>query len=146
MTPHFTLDELTFSQTAVRKSIENKPDKAQTENLRQLCLNVLEPLREALERPIIISSGYRSPRLNKAIGGSARSQHCKGEAADIVVPGMDAKDVALKIVELGLPVDQLILEGGRWVHVSYSSRNRGEVLTAHFGPQGTQYFQGIRSV
>jgi len=132
LSEHFTLDELTVSQEAVRSGLKNVPNAAQVDALRALCVSVLEPLRARLKRPIVVSSGFRSRSLNTRIGGSAGSQHCRGEAADILVPGMATSDVVDMVIALRLPFDQLIDEFGRWVHVSHShaSGNRGEVLLA----------------
>lgn len=142
LTKHFTLDEMTISQTAVRHGLKNQPNARQTECLRALCESVLEPLRVLLNRPIVISSGYRSRTVNARVGGSKSSQHCLGEAADIVVPGMEVVDVVEMIHSMRLPFDQLIDEGGRnggWTHVSHSSGNRGEVLVATFHKGQTSY-------
>jgi len=130
MTPHFTLDELTVSQEAVRSGLKNKPNAEQAENLRLLCEHVLEPLRVRVKRPIVVSSGFRSPTINRRIGGSQASQHCKGQAADFTVPGMSTADVVRLIRAMKLPVDQCIEEFGAWVHVSYGPRQRGEFLRA----------------
>jgi zinc D-Ala-D-Ala carboxypeptidase len=137
LSPHFTLAELTKSQSAARRGWTNDPPPAAVAALRALCTHVLEPLRVMVGRPVIINSGYRSPRVNRAIGGAATSQHVLGEAADIEVPGLANGELATMIREL-LPFDQLILEAYRpgvpssgWVHVSYrTGRLRGEVLTA----------------
>ena len=133
---YFTIAELTKSETAERKGIMNVPLPEQKANLTTLVNKVLDPLREAYGKPIVVSSGYRSPMLNKAVGGAPTSQHCKGEAADIVPK--DRKDM-LKLFELAkaLPdFDQLINEKPdkrgvpTWIHISYSSsRNRKQVLT-----------------
>jgi zinc D-Ala-D-Ala carboxypeptidase len=125
----FTLDEFTTSQTAARLSISNNPSAKALDAIQALCLNILDPLRGHLGRPIVVSSGYRSPALNKAVpGSSTTSQHCKGEAADILCPGLTVADVIKVIRELELPFDQLLDEYGSWTHVSYGPRNRREVL------------------
>ncbi len=123
LSPNFTLEELTHSSTAKGLGIKNEPNEEQILNLTAFVKNVLQPLRDAQGIPIFISSGYRCPELNKAVGGSPNSQHMKGEAADIRVE--DAKDAIEKlhiIIERGV-FDQLILEikaktGGMWIHVS----------------------------
>tara|TARA_R110000868_G_scaffold47907_1_gene156404 strand:+ start:533 stop:982 length:450 start_codon:yes stop_codon:yes gene_type:complete len=130
----FTLAELTKSQTATRLGIDNTPTPEQLENLVELCHKVLQPLRDAVG-PVLISSGLRVPALNKAIGGSATSQHCaiNGAAADI-----DVKDnrKVFDYIKDNLQFDQLIWEFGDrespdWVHVSYHyGKNRGQVLRA----------------
>lgn len=139
LSEHFTLDEMTVSQEAVRSGLRNKPDAAQIEALRALCVHVLEPLRARLRRPIVVSSGFRSVSLNRRIGGSATSQHCKGEAADIIVPGMDTANVVELIRFLRLPFDQVIDEFGRWTHISHTSGNRAEVLVASRRAGQTHY-------
>jgi len=141
---HFTVEEFERSQYATRHDIPNilPPDLYQ--RAEALCQQVLEPLRERYERPVIITSGYRCKTLNYAIGGSANSQHTMGEAADILVPGAAPYDVCLWLQDSGLPFDQLIYEG-RWTHVSLSGqRNRHEVLTALFHREGgVKYLQGL---
>jgi zinc D-Ala-D-Ala carboxypeptidase len=130
----FNLIEFTSSETASRRGIDNTPSIAVIENLKLLCENVLQPLRDKYGKSINITSGYRSPKLNKAIGGSATSQHCFGQAADIQV---DKKDY-LKVWEIlkSLPFDQIIWEFGNesapdWIHVSYvHGKNRCQKLKA----------------
>lgn len=140
LTDHFTLAELTFSQTAARENIDNRPNAEQVENLRLLCINVLEPIRVDLGKPITVSSGYRSPRLNKAVCGAPTSQHLNGQAADIVSFAVPVKALFKRIIRLGLPYDQIIYEGTRtsaWVHVSYdAARRRGSILRATFPEAG----------
>ena len=109
LSDHFCLGELTFSETAARKHIDNLPPTDIAENLRRLCEVVLEPVRRHYGRPFRPNSGYRCPELNTAVGGSATSQHCKGEAVDIEVPGVSNYDLA-KWIEQNLEFDQLILE------------------------------------
>lgn len=129
---YFTLNELTKSSTAQSKGIKNNPSKTQKNNLISLVENILDPLREAYGKPIIVTSGFRCKELNKIVGGSSTSQHLKGEAADIRSQE-DTKEENKKlfdlIVSLKLPFDQLIDEYDlNWVHVSYSSRNRRQIL------------------
>lgn len=125
---YFTLKELTRSVTAKNKGIDNTPGEVEKNNLIALVENVLDPLREAWGQPIIITSGYRCPALNRAVGGSATSQHVKGEAADIRTVSdtvEDNKALYELIRVLNLPIDQCINEYGYdWIHVSYSPRNR----------------------
>ncbi len=114
------------SGTAARLNLDNTPNEEQIENLKALCENILEPLREYYEsRPIMVSSGFRSEKLSEAIGSSSRSQHCKGEAVDFEIPGFDNKQVAAHIKNNFL-YDQLISEyyeesvaDSGWIHVSY---------------------------
>jgi hypothetical protein len=133
LSDHFTLEEMTISQTAVRKGIDNTPSPEETKNLKALCVSVLDPLRAMTENPIVVSSGYRSPKLNKAVGGAKSSQHVRGEAADITCPAIGQKKLFDLIRKSELPFDQVIDEFERWVHVSFSrdpAKNRREVLRA----------------
>ncbi len=129
---YFTLNELTASSTAKRKGIDNTPDATVRANLTALVANILDPLREAYGKPIVVSSGYRSPKLNRAVGGAAKSQHVTGQAADIHTLSdtpADNKKLFDLILKLKLPFDQLINEYNfNWVHVSFSPRNRRQVL------------------
>lgn len=139
---HFSLAELTKSSTASRKNIDNTPDAEQIENLKAICENILEPLREYYEgRPIMITSGFRSKALSEAIGSSANSQHCKGEAIDFEIPGFDNRQVAAHIKN-NFDYDQLISEyyitdipDSGWIHVSYKKDggNRKESLIKNKG-------------
>ena len=125
---YFTIKELTKSTTAKNKGIDNTPGPLIIKNLESLVDNILDPLREAWGKPIQVTSGYRCPKVNKAVGGSSTSQHVKGEAADIrVIPNTRAGNKSLYelIKKLGLPVDQCINEYDySWVHVSFGPRNR----------------------
>ena len=130
---YFTIQELTISNTAQRKGIDNTPDQKAAAALTALVTNVLDPLREAWGRPIVVNSGYRCPKLNRAVGGVARSQHTKGEAADIRTLSnrrWENEQLFKLIVKMKLPFDQLIDEHGYlWIHVSYSEgKNRRQVL------------------
>jgi zinc D-Ala-D-Ala carboxypeptidase len=136
LSKNFTLTEFTKSQTALRMGIDNTPNEEHLASARKLFENVVQAVRENFG-PTVINSGYRGPKLNEAIGGSSRSQHCKGEAVDIEVPGVSNYEVA-KYIRDNLDFDQLILEfytpgipDSGWVHVSYKSEgNRKQVLTA----------------
>lgn len=133
LSKNFLLRELLVSQEATRKNIveQFQPDDAVVKNLSNLCLNVLQPLRDQIKLSVNVSSGYRCPRVNAAIKGAATSQHVYGEAADFSVPGKSIEWVYQKIKELGLPFDQLIQEFDSWVHVSYKSKgNRKQCLRA----------------
>lgn len=132
MGKYFNIAELTKSDTATKKKINNQPTKQIETNLNQLVDNILDPLREAYGEPIIVSSGYRCPELNKAVGGATSSQHTLGQAADIHTKS-NTKEANKKLFDLikglKLPYDQLINEYGyKWVHVSYSPRNRRQIL------------------
>jgi uncharacterized protein YcbK (DUF882 family) len=136
LTQHFSLEEMTKSQTASRKGIDNTAPPEVVENLKALCENVLEKIRIHFGKPLSINSGYRGPKLNKAIGGAKNSQHMTGQAADIEMVGMDNKILFCWIKD-NLEFDQLILEyykpgipDSGWVHVSWNSQgNRKQVLT-----------------
>jgi len=137
LSPHFTLEEMIKSQAGDRAGVDNMPSPPYRENLRALCLNVLEPIREHFG-PVTVNSGYRGPVLNRMVGGAASSQHCLGEAADIEIPSMANADLA-RWIEANLDYDQLILEcykpgipNSGWVHVSYKAHepNRKQELTA----------------
>jgi hypothetical protein len=137
VTMHFTVDELCASATAKAKGINNKPDIQQTINLVYLAAYVLEPLRIAMGEPIKISSGFRCQALNKAVGGVANSQHCKGQAADLCIDGdLEKGKRWFNYIRQHLPFDQLIWEHDRkgvyWVHVSYIypdlGKNRRQVI------------------
>jgi zinc D-Ala-D-Ala carboxypeptidase len=129
LTKNFHLNEFIFSQTAQRHGLNNTPNPEQVKNIQLLCLHILQPLRDNLQRPIKITSGYRSPELNRKIGGSRFSQHSNGEAADFTVQGLTPLEVCRIIQRLKLPYDQLIHEFNEWVHISYSPRHRRQTLT-----------------
>lgn len=132
---HFTIAEFVHSETADRKGIDNRLPKELLPNVRALVDKVLDPLREAYGKSILVTSGYRCPVLNKAVGGSATSQHMSGQAADITAGSRkENKRLFYLVQELGLDFDQLIWEKGNstgpdWVHVSYREGvNRNQVL------------------
>ena len=143
---HFSLSELTKSQTAERKGIDNKPTLEHIENLTELCTHILEPTRRNFGKPIGITSGYRSEELCEAIGSKTTSQHAKGQAADFEMIGLDNKSLA-KYIKNNLVFDQLILEfytpndpSSGWVHCSYNKdENRKEALLYN----GKEYTQWI---
>lgn len=142
LSEHFTLEEMTFSQTAARRGIANDPPPTVVENLRWLASR-LEVIRTKLGGvPIHVSSGYRSLALNRVTPGSSKtSAHTKGLAADIGVDGMSPKSLALKVADMDLDIDQLILEFDSWVHVGLSdAKPRGQLLTIR---HGTGYMEGI---
>ena len=136
LSKHFTLSEMEKSQTAVRKGISNKAGSGEIKNLTDLCYEVLEPVRIKFDKPVIITSGYRSPELCEAIGSKATSQHAKGQAVDFEIAGVSNLQVALWI-QNNTDFDQLILEfwkegepNSGWVHCSYKEgSNRKQVLT-----------------
>lgn len=120
LSPSFTLEEMTASETAVRHGIDNTPSNEVLMNLRRLAL-FLEDVRKTIGMPIRISSAYRSPETNAKVGGKATSQHCKGAAADIKVKGMTPDQVVKAIIKAGLEYDQVIREFDSWTHVSISN-------------------------
>lgn len=134
LSKHFTLWEMMRSGTAVRMNIKNVPDEQEKAALRQLCEHVLEPLR-CRYGAIIITSGYRCLRLNRAVGGVPTSQHMRGEAADIFIPNLETGRKYFDFIKNNTTFDQLIWEPRgadvpRWLHVSYTTRrpNRMQVL------------------
>lgn len=146
---YFTINELTRSATAKRLGIDNTPNKNIRLNLEALGTNILDPLRDAWGAPIIVTSGYRCQRLNKAVGGASNSQHLYGQAADIRTVSDRREDnmkLLRKIIEMELPFDKLIAEyvdsSGRpdWIHISYSPARRGIKLTC----KGGKYSLGIK--
>ena len=129
---YFKIREFTRSDIAKRNNIDNTPSKQEEENIVLLVDNILDPLREAYGKPIVVTSGFRCDRLNNLVKGSKKSQHRTGEASDIRTLE-DTKEENKKlfdlIIELNLPFDQLIDEYDYdWIHVSYSSRNRKQIL------------------
>ena len=135
---HISYREGTFSVTAKRLGLENEPDEKQLENMRLLAEKIFEPLREYVGKPIKINSFFRSPELNRAIGGSSKSQHCKGQAIDIDDTYGNMKNYGMyNFIKENLDFDQMIWEFGDdenpdWVHVSYVSEeeNRNRCLKA----------------
>ena len=145
LSKNFTLKELTRSNTALRLGIDNEPSKEGIYKLTLLATEVLQPLRDCLGA-LRITSGFRSPELNKAIGGSTKSQHCKYEAVDLQYfkrGKIDNIKIYQALKELGLPFDQVILEFGdateyidpenpAWIHLSYTiNDNRCQELVAY---------------
>ena len=131
LSPNFTLEELTQSETAARLGIDNTPDKKVEANLVRLA-RFLEEVRAILKRPVMVNSAYRSPKVNEAIGSKATSQHCIGCAADIRVPGLTPDNIVKEIIKTNLEYDQLIREFDSWVHISipnnFADKPRKQVL------------------
>ena len=148
LTENFSLNELTKSQTAERKGINNTPSTEHQENLKRLCESILQRVRDHFERVVSISSGYRSEELCLAIGSKTTSQHAKGEAAAFEIYGISNKELADWINE-NLTYDQLILEywkesdpNSGWVHCSFSlNGNRKQYLRAYKNEGKTKYEQ-----
>lgn len=135
LSEHFTLAEFTQSDTALRTGIKNMPSPNQLGILKQTA-EQLEQVRELLGQPIFVTSGYRSPTLNRFIGGSANSAHCLGYAVDFKCPQYGSPvDIVAKIKDSGIKYDQLINEGF-WVHISFDERMRQQTLSALFDNKG----------
>jgi hypothetical protein len=137
LTENFTLSEMTKSETALRHGLDNTPGEAEIANLRRLAENVLQPVRNNYRRGVKVNSGYRAPNVNAAVGGSKTSDHCRGQAADIEIPGVANAELAEWIAK-NTKFTQLILEfytpgvpDSGWVHVSYDPANlKCQVMTA----------------
>jgi hypothetical protein len=150
LSTNFSLHELSKSETALRMGFDNTPDEEATENLRLLCEKVLQPVRDHYGKGVKVNSAYRSPESNAAVGGSKTSDHCKGMAADIEIPGVANADLAQFIMD-NLDYTQLILEfytpgipDSGWVHVSYDPNNlKKQELTATKVAGKTQYLPGL---
>jgi hypothetical protein len=150
LSANFSLHEMTKSETALRMGFDNTPDDEATENLRALCENVLQKVRDHYGKGVKVNSAYRSPESNAAVGGSKTSDHCKGMAADIEIPGVANADLAQWIMD-NLDYTQLILEfytpgipDSGWVHVSYDPANlKKQELTATKVAGKTTYLPGL---
>ena len=152
LTRNFTLEELVKSETALRKGLDNTPDEGSVRNLTALAENVLQPVRDAFGKGVKVNSGYRHPDVNAAVGGSRTSDHCKGMAADIEIPGVANHELATWI-EQHLKFTQVILEfytkgipDSGWVHVSYDPSNlKCQTLTAVKQDGKTVYLPGLQA-
>ena len=129
LSENFTLQELIYSDTAIRMGLDNKPNDETVENLKILCENILQPIRDFYGMPLSVSSGYRSAALCEAVGSSSKSQHTKGQAADFEIFGIANKELS-DWITTNLEYDQCILEfwnenepNSGWVHCSYSTNN-----------------------
>jgi uncharacterized protein YcbK (DUF882 family) len=142
LSPNFTLDELTASQTAARKGLDNTPNATEVANLVRVA-SLLEEVRALLNKPILINSGFRSKAVNDAVGSRDTSQHRLGCAADIRVPGMTPREVVEACIEANIGYDQIIEEFGSWTHISVpntaSTAPRRQALT--IDRQGTRPFK-----
>ena len=145
LSKNFSLEEMEKSSTAIRLGIKNKAGAGEIKNLGDLCYEILEPVRAKFDKPVTITSGYRSPQLSEAIGSKSTSQHCTGNAVDMEVLSVSNLEVALWI-ENHCDFDQLILEyytgeaNSGWIHVSYKDgSNRKQVLTF----DGKSYTNGL---
>ena len=146
LSKNFSLAEMTKSQTATRRGIRNEPSTEHVENLIHLAESVLQPVKDHFGKPVMISSGYRSPELCEAIGSSTKSQHARGEAADFEIMGVDNMQLAMWINK-NTDFDQLILEfyepgdpNSGWVHCSaVKEGSRAQVLKASKVEGRTKY-------
>jgi hypothetical protein len=150
LTKNFSLAEMVKSETALRHGMDNTPGEAEIANLLSLCANVLQPIRDHYQKGVKVNSGYRSPDVNAKVGGSRTSDHTRGMAADIEIPGVPNADLAGWIKE-NLSFTQLILEfytpgvpDSGWVHVSYDPANlKKQDLTATRKDGKTVYLPGL---
>jgi uncharacterized protein YcbK (DUF882 family) len=142
LSPNFTLDELTASQTAARKGLDNTPNATEVANLVRVA-SLLEEVRALLNKPILINSGFRSKAVNDAVGSRDTSQHRLGCAADIRVSGMTPREVVEACIAANIGYDQIIEEFGSWTHISVpntaSTAPRRQALT--IDRQGTRPFK-----
>lgn len=126
---NFTIMELVKSNIAKKNKIDNTPDSQSLKYMLELIKYCLQPIRDKLGKPMIITSGYRCKELNKKVGGVSTSQHCKGQAVDFYVKDMTIQQVVDFIKKSGVEFDQLINEYNKWVHISFvKGRNRKQVL------------------
>jgi zinc D-Ala-D-Ala carboxypeptidase len=150
LTANFTLAEMTKSETALRKGLDNTPGETEIGNLKLLCERVLQPVRDHFAMGVKVNSGFRHPEVNAAVGGSRTSDHCKGLAADLEIPGVPNFELAEWIRD-NLEYTQLILEyytrgvpDSGWVHASFDPANlKKQVLTATRENGKTVYLPGL---
>jgi hypothetical protein len=150
LTKNFTLAEMTKSETALRHDMDNTPGEAEIASLKLLCEKVLQPIRDHYGKGVKVNSGFRHPEVNAKVGGSKTSDHCRGQAADIEIPGVANAELAKWIVD-NLDFRQVILEfytpgipDSGWVHVSYVAEdNKKQVLTATKRDGKTVYLEGL---
>ncbi len=150
LTANFTLSEMVKSDTALRHDMDNTPGEAEIESLKILCEKVLQPVRDHFKSGVKVNSGYRHPEVNAKVGGSKTSDHCRGQASDIEIPGIPNADLAIWIMD-NLEYTQLILEfytpgvpDSGWVHVSYDPGNlKKQNLTATKQAGKTVYLPGL---
>lgn len=141
LSPHFTVEELSASATARLHRLDNTPTGTALQNLRHLANDVLERIRSLVAKPVTVSSGYRSPEVNRLVRGEPNSQHVRGEAADINCPSIGPVALFNEVRRSDIVFDQIIEEFERWVHVSYNhgGPNRRQVLRARKVGRRTVY-------
>lgn len=150
LSKNFSLEEMTKSETALRHDMDNTPGEAEINNLKTLCEKVLQPVRDHFAKGVKVNSGYRHPEVNAKVGGSKTSDHCKGQAADIEIPGVPNHELA-QWISNNLEFTQVILEfytqgvpDSGWVHVSYDPENlKKQELTAVKQNGKTVYLSGL---
>ena len=150
LSKNFSLHEMIKSETALRQGMENTPGPVEIANLKGLCVNVLQPIRDHYAKGVKVNSGFRHPDVNAAVGGSRTSDHCRGMAADIEIPGVP-NAVLAEWISKNLQFTQLILEfytpgipDSGWVHVSYDPMNlKKQVMTAMKENGKTVYKPGL---
>lgn len=126
---NFTMSELIYSETSIKNNINNMPDINSMDNMLNLIVYCLQPIRDKLKKPMVITSGYRNSQVNKLVGGVSNSQHQNGQACDFTVSGMTPAQVVDFIKKSGIEFDQLINEYDKWTHISFNkSKNRKQVL------------------
>lgn len=144
LSKYVTVAAFELSATAERRGIPNHMSVADQRRAKALCTKVLDPIREYYDKPILITSGFRSIAINSLIGGSSTSQHLKGEAADFTISGVSVKQVFddIRTDKIKIEYDQLIEEFGGWVHISYrEGNNRKQAMIARRGDGRTIYTQ-----
>jgi len=141
LSAHFSLEEFTISSKALSMGIKNEPTSSHLENLKRLAER-MEAVRALFNRPIEITSAYRNPQVNAAVGGVPTSAHALGHAADFHVDGLSDLEAAKRVRDSGLKFDQLIYEKGRCVHISFEPRLRQQVLRQPGGP-GSAVYTGL---
>lgn len=125
MALNFKISELIYSDTAIRNNINNMPDINSLDCMLDLIVYCLQPIRDKIGKPMLVSSGYRCGEVNKLVGGVSTSQHCKGQACDFTISGMSPSQIIDKIKSYGIEYDQLINEYDQWVHISFvKGKNR----------------------
>jgi hypothetical protein len=144
LSPHFSLEELTFSQVASRKGFANAPNEIEIANLTRLCITLLEPARLLLGVPLHVDSGFRAPLVNAAVGGALNSAHKDGRAADLIPIGMPLQQAFEILRASDLLYDQLIREfpSAGWIHIAIAEQGKipkRQVLIAQYAYQKTQY-------
>jgi hypothetical protein len=152
LTKNFTLSEMTKSETALRHGMDNTPDQTVISNMQALAVHVLQPVRDHYGKGVKVNSGYRSPDVNARVGGSRTSDHTRGMAADIEIPGVPNHELA-EWISANMPYTQLILEfytrgvpDSGWVHVSYDPANlKKQNLTATKEGGKTVYLHGLHA-